>query len=72
VQSVPYTAVRFEGSQAFVMVLAEGVASRRTVILGRTFRDRVEIVDGLTTADRVLVSPPHSLRDGDAVREAGQ
>jgi len=69
--SVPYTAVRFEGSRAFVMVLVNGLASRRAVILGRSYGERVAILGGLGAADRVIVAPSPSLRDGDAVMDSG-
>jgi RND family efflux transporter MFP subunit len=41
-----------------------------TVVLGHDFGATVEVVSGLTDADRVIVSPPDSLVDGEAVQIA--
>jgi RND family efflux transporter MFP subunit len=39
-----------------------------TIVLGRDFGATVEVVSGLTDADRVIVSPPDSLVDGEQVQ----
>jgi RND family efflux transporter MFP subunit len=39
-----------------------------SVVLGRDFGATVEVVSGLTDADRVIVSPPDSLVDGEQVQ----
>jgi RND family efflux transporter MFP subunit len=41
-----------------------------TIVLGRDFGATVEVVSGLTDADRVIVSPPDSLVDGEQVQIA--
>jgi RND family efflux transporter MFP subunit len=41
-----------------------------TIALGRDFGATVEVVSGLTDADRVIVSPPDSLVDGEEVKIA--
>jgi hypothetical protein len=38
------------------------------IVLGRDFGATVEVVSGLTDADRVIVSPPDSLVDGEQVQ----
>jgi RND family efflux transporter MFP subunit len=69
---IPYTAVRYEGSAASVFVVADGKARVREVTLGRTVDSRIEVLGGVSEGDRIIVSPPLSLRDGDAVKEMGQ
>jgi multidrug efflux pump subunit AcrA (membrane-fusion protein) len=44
----------------------------KPVTLGRNLGTEVEVLNGLTTADRVVNSPPDSLAAGDTVRVAGQ
>jgi RND family efflux transporter MFP subunit len=39
-----------------------------TIVLGRDFGATVEVVSGLTDADKVIVSPPDSLVDGEEVK----
>jgi RND family efflux transporter MFP subunit len=41
-----------------------------TIVLGRDFGATVEVVSGLTDADKVIVSPPDSLVDGEEVKIA--
>jgi multidrug efflux pump subunit AcrA (membrane-fusion protein) len=41
-----------------------------TIVLGRDFGATVEVVSGLTDADRVIVSPPDSLIDGEEMKVA--
>jgi RND family efflux transporter MFP subunit len=41
-----------------------------TIVLGRDFGATVEVVSGLSDADRVIVSPPDSLVDGEQVQIA--
>jgi RND family efflux transporter MFP subunit len=41
-----------------------------TIVLGRDFGATVEVVSGLTDADKVIVSPPDSLVDGEQVQIA--
>jgi RND family efflux transporter MFP subunit len=43
----------------------------KSVKLGRDLGDSVELVAGLTPADRIIDSPPETLVTGDAVRVAG-
>ncbi len=67
----PANALMFRDSGMAVAVV--GPASKvaiRPVTLGRDLGAKVEIASGLTAADRVIVNPPDSLRDGDTVRIA--
>ena len=65
---VPVAAVRREGEQDIVFVEREGKAQRRAVKLGRTNGDSREVLSGVAAGDRVVVSGPETLADGDAVR----
>ncbi len=60
---------RADGPQVGV-VLAGGKVALRSVRLGRDFGSVVEILAGVTPADRVILNPPDSLIDGAMVRVA--
>jgi hypothetical protein len=44
----------------------------KPVTIGRDNGTDIEIVEGLTASDNVIVSPPDSLVDGSVVRVASQ
>jgi membrane fusion protein (multidrug efflux system) len=60
---------RAQGVQVAV-VGADDKVQLRHVDLGRDFGDYIEIVAGLTAADRVVVNPPDAISDGMAVQVA--
>lgn len=60
---------RAEGIQAGV-IDANNKVQLRTLKLGRDFGPNVEILDGVTVADRVILNPPDSLLQGATVRPA--
>jgi membrane fusion protein (multidrug efflux system) len=69
--SIPLTAVvKNEGGYG-VFVLADNgadtVAAFRPVILGELIGNAIQIVDGLRAGERVIVSAPSMLKQGDAV-----
>jgi len=64
---VPVEAVRGEGADAVVFVVADGKVAARPVTLGTTTGADREVLSGLTAGERVVVSPPPSLADGDRV-----
>jgi RND family efflux transporter MFP subunit len=68
---VPATALisSDRGSQVAILT-PEGKAVFRQVQLGRDFGDSVEVTSGLTLHDKVIDSPPETLRSGDIVRLA--
>ena len=70
VPSLPMSAVRSEGGQDVVWVLAEGRLRRQPVVLGR--RDeraqRVEVRGGLQGGEQVLATKFDNLRDGLAAK----
>ncbi len=45
-----------------------GKVALRSVKLGRDFGKTVEVLEGITTADRVILNPSDSLTAGTAVR----
>jgi RND family efflux transporter MFP subunit len=67
---VPAEAVRAEGSGGWVFVHAGERVERRSVTLGQAVGAEREVLTGLKPGERVVVAPPASLKDGDAVRVA--
>ena len=67
---VPAEAIRGDGGSAAVFVVLDGKAVRRPVTIGKMAGADREVVTGLRAGERVVVSPPASLRDGGAVRVA--
>jgi RND family efflux transporter MFP subunit len=65
---VPADAVRPDGEQAVVFVYADGKVERRRVTPGRAVGSDRQVLSGLRAGERVVVSPPDSLRDGAAVK----
>jgi RND family efflux transporter MFP subunit len=65
---VPADAVRGEGAAAVVFVLASERVERRSVTPGSAVGAEREIVKGLRAGERVVVTPPPGLKDGDTVR----
>jgi RND family efflux transporter MFP subunit len=66
----PADAVRTEGGQSVVFVLAGESVERRAVKLAGRRGERVEVVAGLQGGERVVVEGPDELADGDRVVEA--
>jgi RND family efflux transporter MFP subunit len=72
---VPAEAVRPDtgqpdGAQGLVFVYAQGKVERRRVTLGQGQGGERQVLSGLRAGERVVVSPPESLRDGAAVKLA--
>jgi RND family efflux transporter MFP subunit len=67
----PKAAVRTEGDMTFVYVIRGDLVERRAVQVGGADGDRVEIRAGLQGGDRVVISPPPTIRDGMPVVVAG-
>lgn len=61
---VPKSAIRQDGDQSIVFVLAGDTVERRAVRVGGTDGDRIEVVAGLRGGERVVVSPPPALVAG--------
>jgi hypothetical protein len=68
---VPASAVRVEGKNGVVFVVAGDKVQRRSVSLGQSMGADRQILSGLAVGDRVVLSPPSSLGEGDVVTVAG-
>jgi RND family efflux transporter MFP subunit len=66
---LPVSTLIFRGKGTMVAVAtADNTASLRKVQLGRDFGTEFEVVDGLSANDAVILNPPDSLVDGQAVK----
>jgi RND family efflux transporter MFP subunit len=65
---VPADAVRGEGASGVVFVHADGRVEKRAVTLGRTVGASRQITAGVKDGERVVLSPPESLKDGARVK----
>jgi membrane fusion protein, multidrug efflux system len=69
--AVPQEAVFADGggaSHVWVVDAATSTVSSRTVRMGRLRGDRVEVLEGLTPGERVVVAGVHHLQEGQKVR----
>jgi RND family efflux transporter MFP subunit len=64
---VPRPAIKTIGPDNYAFVLRGDAVERRAVRLGGTDGDRVEVLAGLQSGDRVVLSPPPALADGSRV-----
>ena len=71
--ALPLSAVRSDGQQSYVWVIADGKLARRNVATGR--RDErsqwIEVTSGLTASDVVLATKFDNLKDGLAAKVVG-
>jgi multidrug efflux pump subunit AcrA (membrane-fusion protein) len=65
---LPDTAVRFEGSLAYVFTAREGVAKRISVKVGQHVGNKFEILEGVPVGMLVIDSAASFLRDAEPVR----
>lgn len=56
-ETLPLTAVLQDGDESYVYVVKEGKAERREVTVGAVSAETIEITDGLTKEERVVVDP---------------
>jgi HlyD family secretion protein len=68
VVSVPKAAIVTRDGKALVFLLRDGKAVARAVTLGTERQDQVVIQGGLAGGETLIVKPPDTLKDGDAVR----
>ena len=64
---IPTAAVLGEGSGSFAWVLKGTKVNRRELQIGTELGDTVQVTAGLDAGERVVVSPPPELQDGDEV-----
>lgn len=60
-----------EGSKQYVYVVADGIATKREVVLGRRVPGLVVIEQGLTAGESVVTEGTHRLNNGARVEEQG-
>jgi hypothetical protein len=63
----PKAAITSEDGETFVVVVNNGVAERRAVKTAGTDGDRIEVSEGVRPGERVVLSPPPTLKPGDKV-----
>lgn len=69
--SVPANALLFRAEGTRVATVdAEGRVRLRTIQVGRNYGETVEVLDGITAGDRLIVNPSDSLAEGDVVTVA--
>jgi hypothetical protein len=69
VLTIPANALLFRVEGTMVGIVgADNRVRLRKVGLGRDFGSSVEVIEGVTAADRVIVNPPDSLVEGAEVR----
>jgi RND family efflux transporter MFP subunit len=64
---VPKTAIRTSGTDTNVFVVRGPVVEQRAIKVGGTDGDRVEVIAGLQSGERVVAPIPDTLKDGAAV-----
>jgi RND family efflux transporter MFP subunit len=64
---IPKKAVVTDGNTAFVWTVRNGVAERAVIKRGRELEDGVEVREGLSDGDLVIIEPPADLKDGQKV-----
>lgn len=64
---VPKSAIRTENDQSYAFTVANGIVDRRAVKVGGVDGDRLEVIAGLNSGERVIVSPPATLASGTMV-----
>jgi HlyD family secretion protein len=69
---VPKIAIRADAGQSYAYVVNAGVVDRRAVRVGGTDGDRVEVIAGLSSGERVILSPPPTLASGTTVVIKGE
>lgn len=68
----PEQAIVPEGTSQYVFVVADGVAEKRAVELGRRIPGFVVVTSGLTAGETVITEGAHKIRDGSKVESLGQ
>lgn len=65
--AIPAGAVTERGQLQSVLVADNGIARTRLITAGRTVKDRVEVLSGLTAGEKVIFPVPQGLADGTRV-----
>jgi RND family efflux transporter MFP subunit len=67
---VPAEAVRSQGAEGLVFVYQDGKVALRRVTLGHSAGNDQHVLSGVDDGETVVLSPPDTLEDGDAVKVA--
>jgi len=67
VATIPQEAIRTDGDQKIVYLVKDAHAERRAIKLGGTRGSDAEVLAGLAPGDTVIVKPPDTLKDGQAI-----
>lgn len=65
---IPLSAITWQGKEAFVFVVEEGRARRRSVKVGIREGNRCQITEGLQAGERLILRGARGLKDGDEVK----
>lgn len=61
---LPLTAVKQDGEENHVFVVNDKKAEKRKVKIGSVSKETIEIIDGLTDKEQVIVDPSDKVKDG--------
>ncbi|HXG87334.1 MAG TPA: efflux RND transporter periplasmic adaptor subunit [Vicinamibacterales bacterium] len=64
---IPKAAVRTENNQNYVFLIRQDLVERRAIQTGGADGERLEVIAGLASGDRVVISPPATLVEGTRV-----
>jgi len=65
--TVPKSAVRHDGGEAYVWTVREGIVRRVSVVCGLTTETGIEVRQGLKDGDSVVITPDVKLMNGGKV-----
>lgn len=68
VPSIPKDAVRQKGDRQYVLVAEKGIARQRTLLLGASDDQYIQVLSGLQEGEQLITAGPQSLADGDAIK----
>ena len=69
--TVPVNGLLFRSEGMSAAVVRDGKVAIVPVTIGHDYGDALEVTSGLTVEDRLVVNPPDSIADGQAVRVLG-
>jgi RND family efflux transporter MFP subunit len=64
---IPSDAVLFHDGNTFVFIDSNGTAEARLIETGRTYNNRIEIVNGLETGEKLIITRISQIKPGDPV-----
>lgn len=61
---IPVEAIQYEQEKSFVFIVEKGIAKKQEIELGISSGDKAEVVNGLTSGDRIISNPSDKVTDG--------